>query len=88
MISKCANPTCTTPFHYLRDGKVFRVDLNDTNENLNSPYLVDGNKAHRRTEHFWLCGSCAQTMYLVFDKQSGMCVVQKLPLQARSAAAS
>ena len=49
MISKCANPNCSTPFHYLRDGKVFRVDLNDDNENLNSPYLVDGKKAPRRT---------------------------------------
>ncbi len=86
MISKCANPTCATPFHYLRDGKVFRVDLNDTNENLNSPYLVDGKKAIRRIEHFWLCGPCSRTMHLVFDKQAGITVIQKL--QARSAAAS
>jgi hypothetical protein len=24
MLSKCANPVCTTPFHYLRDGKLFQ----------------------------------------------------------------
>jgi hypothetical protein len=85
MISKCANPTCSTPFHYLRDGKVFRVDLNDDNENLNSPYLVDGKKAPRRTEHFWLCGPCAQTLSLIFNKQTGVHVVQK-PLARRAAA--
>ena len=26
MLSKCANPACITPFHYLRDGKLFQID--------------------------------------------------------------
>ena len=87
MITKCANPACSRPFHYLRDGKVFRVDLNEENENLNSPYLVDGKKAPRRTEHFWLCGACSRTMSLKFNKDTGVNVIEK-PLVRSAVAAS
>lgn len=27
MVSKCANPGCPAPFHYLREGKVFRIQV-------------------------------------------------------------
>ena len=27
MVSKCANPGCTATFHYLRDGKVFQLQV-------------------------------------------------------------
>ncbi len=87
MISKCANPTCSTPFHYLRDGKVFRVDVNES-DNPNSPFLLNGKKAPRRTEHFWLCGVCSRTLSLIFDKQKGITVVDKGHLSVRRAAAS
>jgi hypothetical protein len=87
MISKCANPTCSTPFHYLRDGKVFRVDLSESND-PNFPFLVNGKKATRRTEHFWLCGVCSRTLSLVFDKEKGITVVDKVRLKMRRAAAS
>jgi len=26
MLSKCANPTCSTPLVYLREGKIFMVE--------------------------------------------------------------
>ncbi len=59
MISKCANPGCSVPFHYLREGKVFRLQVDG-----GKPQLV-GAAAH--VEHFWLCGPCASTMTLVVD---------------------
>jgi len=72
MISKCANPECSVPFHYLRDGKLFRVDL----DQLESPSAErnDAEKWHRR-EHFWLCGRCAATMTLVAEKGRGVVAV-------------
>jgi hypothetical protein len=57
MVSKCANPACSTPFHYLRDGKVFRIQTPGRQ-------LVSGAKPAARVEHFWLCGQCANTMTL------------------------
>jgi hypothetical protein len=72
MISKCANPECSVPFRYLRDGKLFRVDL----EHLTSRHTGqhDSDKAGHRMEHFWLCGRCASTMTLVAEKGGGITV--------------
>ena len=27
MLSKCANPACEAKFHYLHDGKIYRIDV-------------------------------------------------------------
>jgi hypothetical protein len=47
MVSKCANPECGKPLHYLRDGKVFLFELKSAG------------RSPRRVEHFWLCGDCS-----------------------------
>jgi hypothetical protein len=97
MVSKCANPTCSTPFHYLREGKIFRVEVEATpptasqdksyvpNGN-NSPFLVASRKPMLKLEHFWLCGPCSQSMSLLFDKDNGVSVIPKL--RSRAAFAS
>jgi hypothetical protein len=73
MVSKCANPECSSPFRYLRDGKLFRVDL----EKLNGQAAAasDSDKIWHRVEHFWLCGRCASTMTLVEEKGKGITAV-------------
>jgi len=98
MVSKCANPACPTLFHYLREGKVFRVEVEvtpavvpgDTLELPNgnkAPFLVKNRKPNRKVEHFWLCGPCSQTMSLIFDKDLGINVIPK-PQASAAAAAS
>jgi hypothetical protein len=81
MLSKCANPTCTTTLHYLREGKVFKVE---SDADL---LLVNGQskKAPRRIEHFWLCGPCSETLTLVTHEGRGVQVVRK-PMILRAAA--
>ena len=80
MLSKCANPDCSTTLHYLREGKVFKV------ESEAELYLVDGGKKPaRKVEHFWLCGPCSETNTLIKDKADGVKVVAK-PLSRRAAA--
>ena len=83
MISKCANPACSAPFRYLREGKLFRVDL----DQLESASLEenDSGKPWHRMEHFWLCGRCAATMTLVAEKGKGVTAV---PLSAELRRAS
>ena len=70
MLSKCANPECSTPFRYLRDGKLFRIDLDEPENTVADPIGV--RKPWHRVEHFWLCGRCALTMTLVADKGRGV----------------
>ena len=97
MVSKCANPACPTLFHYLREGKVFRVEVEvtpaavpgDTAELHNAskvPFLVKTSKPNRKVEHFWLCGPCSQSMSLIFDRDLGINVIPKP--QARAAGAT
>ncbi len=64
MISKCANPACPTPFHYMREGKVFRMEF-DAEPNSVGPPVTGLPKPPRRVEHFWLCGACAATLTMV-----------------------
>ncbi len=79
MLSKCANPACDAPFHYLREGKLFQFDLA-------SPVAGEAKKPPRRIERFWLCGRCAETMTVAFERSRGLVVV---PLKhVRRAAAS
>jgi len=99
MVSKCANPACSTPFHYLREGKIFRVEVEvtppltpeETIELSNGskvPFLVAMRKPSRKLEHYWLCGPCSQTMNLLFDRDNGVTVLPKAHTRAAAAAAS
>jgi hypothetical protein len=71
MLSKCANPGCSAPFHYLREGRLFQIDARafaGSNE-------AAGKKPVQRVEYFWLCGSCAQVMTLGFERGKGVITV-------------
>lgn len=97
MVSKCANPACSTPFHYLREGKIFRVEVEATPPTTTqdriglpkgdiNPFLVGSRKPMLKLEHFWLCGPCSKSMNLLFDKDNGITVIPKI--RARAAVAS
>lgn len=88
MISKCANPECPKLFQYLREGQVFRVEVQDVPPATPGPFVEKSKKPIRRVEHFWLCGECSRTMNVSFDKDSHIHVVAKeRPLFRRSAVA-
>lgn len=80
MLSKCANPECSTTLLYLREGKVFKVE-----SDASGPISISGKKQVRRVEHFWLCGKCSESQTLFFDKEYGIRVEAK-PLVRRAAA--
>jgi len=50
MLSRCANPECGKPLHYLREGRVFLFNVPTSG--------TDGPISPQR-EHFWLCGECS-----------------------------
>ncbi len=86
MLSKCANPACSTPFRYLRDGKLFEIDSRASESSA-----VGERKPIRRVEFFWLCGDCSAELTIINDKEKGVITVP-LPappvVAARRAAAS
>ena len=55
MLSKCLNPACSRKFLYLREGRIFKLDV---------PLPGSSGYTHRR-ELFWLCGPCAKTLMVV-----------------------
>jgi hypothetical protein len=73
MVAKCANPVCTAPFLYLREGKLYQIEMGaDDAPAAPAEQSTEERKPGRRLEFFWLCGSCAAQMTLVFDPARGV----------------
>ncbi|HEV3041151.1 MAG TPA: hypothetical protein VHA33_25520 [Candidatus Angelobacter sp.] len=86
MLAKCANPACSTPLIYLREGKVFMVENpGEPKVRPQGPILAKPKPAGR-VEHFWLCGPCSAKMTLTYNIAQGVSVVPKI--KTRTAAAS
>ena len=82
MLSKCANPGCSTRFRYLRDGRLYQIEVQETPPPTGL-HLVD-KPAPRKVEHFWLCAECSTRMTLAYQRGKG---VVTLPV-VRAAVAS
>ncbi len=54
MLGKCCNPSCSVPFRYLRNGKLFRLEA-DPRVRTSKP---------NKLEYFWLCDHCSPRMSL------------------------
>ncbi|HEU5335098.1 MAG TPA: hypothetical protein VFU27_04000 [Terriglobales bacterium] len=82
MLAKCANPTCSVPFRYLHEGKLFRLDLGA------GPPSASGH-VPRQVQYFWLCDDCARRMTLEMHggKVSARPLVAAARIQAFSPAA-
>ena len=81
MLAKCANPSCSTPLVYLREGKIFMVETVQSRTDEDGAILITS-KASNRVEHFWLCGPCSLEMTLIYDRQHGVEVVKKIARKA------
>jgi hypothetical protein len=58
MLAQCANPGCAAKFRYLHEGKVYVADW------VGEADPSNGTTCWRRTEMFWLCGSCCRQFAL------------------------
>jgi len=59
VLSKCANPACLSRFHYLHEGRIFKIESPAVSSDSGSPT--------RRIEYFWLCERCVQTLTVVVE---------------------
>jgi hypothetical protein len=74
LLSKCANPACTARFRYLRQGKIFNIEV--------TLALDKRQSGPGKVEHFWLCEECAQTLRVV--SENGIVSTQPLPLAPKA----
>ena len=77
MLAKCANPACSTPLLYLREGKIFMVEAQQPPRVEALPTAPAKLKPSNRVEHFWLCGPCSGEMTLTYDRQRGVEIIRK-----------
>ena len=74
MLSKCANPDCSKPFLYLREGKLFRLEIpiEANAENDEGPGLGTKTAVCYRVEFFWLCDDCSDRVTVVWKRGQGV----------------
>lgn len=75
MTAKCANPSCSVPFHRLGRGKLFRFEVRSPSEPCRDiPDTVCSTKSGRASVFFWLRDKCSLTTTLSFNSASGLTV--------------
>ena len=76
MVTKCANPSCSTPFQYFRGGKLFLLDVRD----LSGSQKKGVASAHFRTaEYFWLCDLCCVQLTMIVAGNGEAAVARTSP---------
>lgn len=76
MISHCANPDCTQPFHYLRGGRLYRFDIKSPSTPCSDvPNAICSLKPSRATVFFWLCDECSSKHSLRFNLRDGISLI-------------
>ena len=91
MVSHCANPECSAPLRYLRDGRLFQFEVRALHAVplSSTPGASARRKPPRQVSHFWLCGQCASNLTLMFDQQRGVVLMPLHPVpQAASPSAT
>lgn len=77
MVSKCANPSCSTPLLRLRDGKLFQFEVRSISVPcVDASPCTSSEVPSRQVAHYWLCGACSETMSLSLEVDS----VQVVPV--------
>jgi hypothetical protein len=85
MMSKCANPICSSVFRYLREGKLFQIPAAKIRR-VSGPQRIDAPKISARDEFFWLCGNCCKELTIAVDPVYGVQTVSRTPQRVLRAA--
>jgi len=86
MLSKCLNPDCPTTFRYLKEGRLFRVEL--PFYRLRPAPTGATQRRNRPVEHFWLCKECARSFVLTVDAEGAVHLLPHKPMAAAPPAAT
>jgi hypothetical protein len=75
MLSKCANPTCSTSFRYLHEGRLYVIDPRGTPAG-HKPR--SSGKSGQIMEYAWLCSSCCLYLTIQIDDGFKTRVIRKV----------
>jgi hypothetical protein len=78
MLSKCANPDCSTTFRYLNEGKLYLIDPKAALIRHGVRAVKYASSSH---EYFWLCSSCCRHMMIQIDGHLEVKVARKRGIQ-------
>ena len=70
MLSKCANPGCSNMFRYLRQGKLFLIEV-AARSCIRRTIADSHSGTSRAIDYVWLCASCCREMTVCIE-QDGM----------------
>ena len=70
---KCANPACSTAFHWTGGGKFFRFRP-DPHSAANCSSKGDTPGGIHGVRHYWLCERCSHVFTLVYDEGCGVVI--------------
>jgi hypothetical protein len=88
MLHKCANPSCSTQFRRLREGKLFQLETEYFPQELAAGSSSRKMRPTRHVEHYWLCDECCRYLTLAFDGERGMTTVPFSDPQVKKASGS
>lgn len=77
MLSKCANPTCSTTFRYLSEGTLYLIDSKAASVRHGARADLKYGGKSCIYEYFWLCSSCCRDMTIQIDSNFAISVVHK-----------
>ncbi len=60
MVSTCANPQCSAPFHHIHEGRLFVIDPRDRKG-------VAPQRQSVGLQFYWLCQTCAERFTVAID---------------------
>lgn len=76
MLPKCANPACSIPFRYFRDGQILVIEERESNRG--GTCVDEGTPEEQHpVKYFWLCRNCCREMSFGIDEISGAIVVRR-----------
>jgi len=85
MLASCANPSCSSKFRYLHQGKLFvfnaRRDQAATSDRVNFAGQID------RRQYAWLCDECTAKFEVVLDAQDQIKLRERSRIRGVAAAA-
>jgi hypothetical protein len=81
MLSKCANPDCSTTFRYLNEGKLYLIDSKAAlvRHGVRAGLKYAGKSCSY--EYFWLCSLCCRDMMIQIDGHLEVKVARKRGIQ-------
>ena len=77
---KCANPACSSAFHWLAGGRFFRFRADAGLTAAGTPADADL-EGHRGTKHYWLCEPCSRVFALTYEEKEGGVLLHLKPLR-------